>query len=165
MTIQKNECENEGGFTLIELMIVVAIIGILSSIAIPAYQDYTIRAQVVEALSLSGELKPSIRDFYKDRGVFPTTNEEAGVPAAIHLIGQYVTDIEVTDGAMHVRFGNYANAQIAGEILTIRPGYVTASPTSPISWNCGYHSPPKGMTANGEDKTTLSNKHLPAACR
>ena len=61
-------------------MIVVAIIGILASIAIPAYQDYTIRAQVAEALSITGELKPSIRDYYKERGVFPATNEVAGVP-------------------------------------------------------------------------------------
>ncbi len=156
---------SERGFTLIELMIVVAIIGILASIAIPAYQDYTIRAQVVEAFSLTSELKPSIRDYYKDRGVFPATNQVAGVPKAVHLIGQYITDIEVTDGAMHVRFGNYANLRVANKILTIRPSYVTANPSSPISWNCGYSEAPEGLTANGENKTTVSPQYLPSACR
>jgi type IV pilus assembly protein PilA len=154
------------GFTLIELMIVVAIIGILAATAIPAYQDYTIRAQVVEALSLVGELKPSIRDYYKDRGVFPSDNDAAGVPAPEHLIGQYVTEIVVGEGgAMHVRFGNFANANIAGKTLTIRPSFVTANPTSPISWTCGLRGAPTGMSLSGEDRTSLEGKFLPSACR
>jgi len=153
------------GFTLIELMIVVAIIGILASIAIPAYQDYTIRAQVTESFSITGELKLSIKDFYKDRGRFPSSNQEAGVPAPEHLIGNYVTGVEVNDGAMHVVFGNFVNANLAGETLTIRPIFVSESPTSPISWTCGYRDAPQGMEAVGEDRTTLEGKHLPAACR
>jgi len=146
-------------------MIVVAIIGILASIAIPSYQDYTIRAQVAEALSLVGELKPSIRDFYRDRGVFPANNADAGVPAPEHLIGQYVTDIEVAGGAMHVRFGNNANALIAGKILTIRPLFVTANPSSPIAWGCGRSPAPNGMTATGTDRTDVLPMHLPSMCR
>ena len=153
------------GFTLIELMIVVAIIGILASIAIPSYQDYTIRAQVAEALVLAGELKPSIRDYYRDRGAFPLDNADAGVPAPEHLIGQYVTDIAVADGAMHVRLGNNANAQIAGRVLTLRPVYVTANPSSPISWTCGSRSAPAGMTPAGSDRTDMLAAHLPASCR
>lgn len=156
---------NQKGFTLIELMIVVAIIGILASIAIPAYQDYTIRAQVVEAFSITGELKASIRDYYKDRGRFPANNDEAGVPAPRHLIGNYVKNVEVIDGAMHVEFGNHVNTTLMGQTLTIRPIFVSESPTSPISWACGYRSPPEGMEAVGEDQTTLASKHLPASCR
>ena len=156
---------NQKGFTLIELMIVVAIIGILASIAIPAYQDYTIRAQVVESFSITGELKLSIRDYYKARGRFPSDNDEAGIPIPEHLIGNFVTGVELVDGAMHVTFGNYSNTNIANGVLTIRPIFVSASPTSPISWNCGYREPPDGMEAVGEDRTTLSPKHLPAACR
>ena len=156
---------NARGFTLIELMIVVAIIGILASIAIPSYQDYTIRAQVAEALLLVDEIKPSIRDFYKERGTFPGDNRMAGVPAAEHLLGQYVAGIEVDDGAMHVRFGNKAHSSIDGMTLTIRPLYVTANPTSPISWNCGLSAPPDGMTPQGADRTDVIAQFLPAACR
>ena len=155
----------KNGFTLIELMIVVAIIGILASIAIPAYQDYTIRAQVVEVFSITGELKLSIKDYYKEHGRFPVDNMQAAVPAKSHLIGNYVTEVEVIDGAMHVTLGNYANQHLHGQMVTIRPIFVSESPTSPISWTCGYRSPPKGMEAVGEDKTTLENKHLPGACR
>lgn len=156
---------NQNGFTLIELMIVVAIIGILASIAIPAYQDYTIRAQVVESFSITGELKLSIKDYYKDRGRFPADNDEAGVPVAEFLIGNYVKKVDVVDGAMHVEFGNYVNSNLQEQVLTIRPIFVSGSPTSPISWICGYRIPPEGMEAVGEDRTTLSTKHMPAACR
>jgi type IV pilus assembly protein PilA len=153
------------GFTLIELMIVVAIIGILASIAIPAYQDYTIRAQVVEAFALIDEVKPSIRDHYRDRGVWPSDNEDAGVPLPEHLLGQYVAGIVVNDGAMHVRFGNKAHALLSGTTLTIRPLYVTANPTSPIAWNCGRSEPPQGMSPQGADRTDVPAQFLPSACR
>ena len=153
------------GFTLIELMIVVAIIGILASIAIPAYQDYTIRAQVVEAFTLVDEIKPSIRDYYRERGVWPADNEQAGTPAPEHLLGQYVAGIVVENGAIHVRFGNKANVSLSGLTLTMRPVYVTANPTSPISWNCGRSEPPQGMSPQGTDRTDMPSKFLPAVCR
>jgi type IV pilus assembly protein PilA len=153
------------GFTLIELMIVVAIIGILAAIAIPAYSDYTIRAQVTEGLVLINELKPSINEYYKDRGRFPRDNELAGVPAPEHLLGQYVSGVTVADGAMHIRFGNKVNARVKDQILSVRPLYVTASPASPISWNCGYSALPDGMSAAGEDRTNVPSKFLPSSCR
>jgi type IV pilus assembly protein PilA len=153
------------GFTLIELMIVVAIIGILAAIAIPSYQDYTIRAQVAEALMLIDEIKPSIRDYYRDRGTWPEDNETAGVPAPEHLLGLYVEGIVVNDGAMHVRFGNKVNARVSGMTLTIRPLYVTANPTSPIAWNCGRSEPPQGMSPQGMDRTDVPAQFLPSACR
>lgn len=153
------------GFTLIELMIVVAIIGILASIAIPAYQDYTIRAQVVESFSIASELKLSINDYYKARGSFPPDNAAAGVPEPRYLIGNYVERVEVVDGAVHVRFGHHGHSALHDQVLSIRPLVVTGSPTSPISWACGYSSPPEGMEAIGEDRTTLANPFLPSACR
>jgi type IV pilus assembly protein PilA len=160
-----NQPKRARGFTLIELMIVVAIIGILASIAIPAYQDYTIRAQVVEALALIDEVKPSVRDYYRERGVWPEDNENAGVPAPEHLLGQYVAGIVVTDGAMHVRFGNKAHANLSGTTLTIRPLYVTANPSSPIAWNCGFSEPPQGMSPQGADRTDVPSRFLPSVCR
>ena len=153
------------GFTLIELMIVVAIIGILASIAIPAYQDYTIRAQVVEAMSLTSGMKGSIDEYYRDRGVFPPDNEAAGTPLPEQMIGNYVNRITVEGGALHVRFGNHANARIANEILSIRPLVVPGSPLTPISWNCGTRTAPTGMEAVGQNRTSVEAKYVPSACR
>ncbi|MEL7536402.1 MAG: pilin [Pseudomonadota bacterium] len=153
------------GFTLIELMIVVAIIGILASIAIPAYQDYTIRAQVVEAFSITGELKVSIKDFHRDRGRFPTDNAEAGVPEPEFLIGNYVTRVEIRNGALDVEFGNYVNTMLAGKRLSLRPIVVTGSPASPYSWSCGYREPPAGMEAVTSNSTDVEYRYLPSSCR
>ena len=156
---------SQRGFTLIELMIVVAIIGILASIAIPAYQDYTVRAQVVEAFSLATELKGSVQEFRKDRGRLPRNNHEAGVPEPDKLIGNFVTQIEVEDGALHIRMGNNANKLIEGKVVTLQPLVVTGSPASPMSWRCGLRSIPKGMEGAGANHTDIDRKFLPAACR
>jgi type IV pilus assembly protein PilA len=153
------------GFTLIELMIVVAIIGILASIAIPAYQDYTIRAQVVEAFSLASELKPSIQEYRKEHGRMPADNGAAGVPDSQLLIGNYVTRIEVVNGAMHIEFGNLANDNIKGAVLTLQPLVVKGSPASPMSWRCANRAIPNGMEAVGENRTTIDRKYLPSSCR
>lgn len=155
----------QNGFTLIELMVVIAVISILVTLAIPAYQDYTIRAQVAESFTIVNELKPSIRDYYTDRGKFPENNLEAGVPAPEHLLGNYISQVEVVDGAIHVQLGNYINTHVAGQTFSIRPIFVTANPTSPISWVCGGREAPDGMTAAGENRTDIVARHLPSTCR
>ena len=83
--------KKQQGFTLIELMIVVAIIGILAAIAIPAYQDYTIRAQVSEGLNLAGGAKAAVTEYTMDTGNWPTTNTLAGISAATDINGKYTT--------------------------------------------------------------------------
>jgi type IV pilus assembly protein PilA len=153
------------GFTLIELMIVVAIIGILAAIAIPSYQDYTIRAQVTEGFAIADELKLKINEYYRTHGRFPADNRAAGVPEARFLIGNYVTGVEIANGAMHIQFGNKINQAIAGSILTMQPQVVTGSPASPISWNCGYSTPPAGLEAVGDNRTSATDKFLPSVCR
>jgi type IV pilus assembly protein PilA len=153
------------GFTLIELMIVVAIIGILASIAVPAYQTYTIRAQVTEAFSLASELKGPIQDYRKERGILPLDNAAAGLPAPEKLIGNYVTRVEVTQGAIHVTFGNFVNKALEGQILTLQPIVVTGSPASPMSWRCGYSNVPKGMESVGQNRTNANPQFLPTSCR
>ncbi|WP_223670837.1 pilin [Kangiella shandongensis] len=157
--------KNNHGFTLIELMIVVAIIGILAAIALPAYQDYTVRAKIAESISLASEIQGSVKEYYKYHTKFPSDNHEAGVPKAKHLMGNYVSSIQVEQGAIHVTLGNKVNAPVKGKILSLRPIYVEASPTSPISWVCGGDAPPEGMLASGEDKTNIEPKYLPASCR
>lgn len=155
----------QSGFTLIELMIVVAVIGILAAIAIPAYQNYVIRAQVTEAFSLASELKGPIQEYRKERGVFPANNAAAGVPEPNKLIGNYVTQVEVKDGAITVTFGNFVNKIIDGQVVTLQPIVVKGSPTSPMSWRCGYRGVPTGMEPVGENRTNMDFKFLPSSCR
>ena len=96
------EMRKQQGFTLIELMIVVAIIGILAAIAIPAYQDYTIRAQVSEGLNLTGACKAAVTEFYQDTGGFPTDNTEAGLANAADIEGKYTVSVTVEAGGLCV---------------------------------------------------------------
>ncbi len=140
--------KKQQGFTLIELMIVVAIIGILAAIAIPAYQDYTIRAQVSEGLSLSAGAKAAVAEFYQDQGAWPTDNAEAGIEASGNITGKYVTTVAVAANVITVTYGGDANANIAGDSLTM----TATDNAGSVSWDC----------ANGAG---LQNKWLPAACR
>lgn len=155
----------KNGFTLIELMIVVAIIGILAAIALPAYQDYTIRAQMVEGITMTNALKPKIAEFYNYKGRFPKNNAEAGLPESQYLIGNYVKSMSVVDGAIHVELGNKINSRLTGKILTIRPQYVKQSHITPLAWLCGGSPIVDGMTVSGENRTNIQNSFLPAACR
>ena len=137
------------GFTLIELMIVVAIIGILAAIAIPAYQDYTIRAQVSEGLNLTGACKAAVTEYYQDQGDFPADNDTAGLEAKGNIKGKYTTQVEVTTGGnCEATYGGDANSNIEDAVLTMAPVDNKGS----ISWTC-----------TGD--TTLVDKWLPAACR
>ncbi len=153
------------GFTLIELMVVVAIIGILAAVALPSYQTYTTRAQVVEALVIVGELKNSVAEYYKYTGRFPSNNTEAGIPASNLLLGNYVSNIELENGAFHIRMGNKVNKQLEDKIVTVRPIVVRGSPASPFSWICGGSSIPEGMQAVGDDRTDADKAMLPGSCR
>lgn len=153
------------GFTLIELMIVITIIGILASIAIPLYLNYTSRAETAEAFSLASYVKPRIDHYFHEHGSFPVDNRAAGLPEPGSIIGNYVAGVRVDKGAIDITFGQKSFKALQGHVLTIRPLVVKGSPESPIAWLCGYASPPQGMDPVGTDHSTVKPVLLPGNCR
>jgi type IV pilus assembly protein PilA len=158
------------GFTLIELMIVVAIIGILAAIAIPAYQDYTIRAQVTEGLNLASSAKAAVAEYYANNGAWPTALVGAGAGQlgfTANPSGKYTGSVSIngTSGTLRITYnGVGANAKLsATPILDLRPGL---SGNNDVIWICGRASTASTTTVPGQaDGTTVLAKFLPSACR
>ncbi|HJP98995.1 MAG TPA: pilin [Rhodanobacteraceae bacterium] len=140
---------HQWGFTLIELMIVVAIIAILAAIAIPAYQNYLIRGQVAEGMALASGPKAAIWDFYSDTGRFPPSNASAGLPDAASIIGSYVAQVDVTGGKITATYNDTkANTAIHDATLVLSPW---TQGGGSILWTC--------------TPSTVDPKYLPSSCR
>ncbi len=153
------------GFTLIEMMTVLVILGILLSIAIPSYVLPLAREQVDESLELVGKLKGHVEVYYVMNGKLPFTAEEAGLPPAGKILGNYLKGVDYQNGAFHLKFGNKAVPLLQDKIITVRAITVPGSPASPMSWVCGYSPVPTGMTAGDHDHSSVPAKYLPVKCR
>lgn len=157
------------GFTLLELMVVVTIIGILAAVALPAYQSYTLRSRVSEALILAEPIKKAISDFYDRWGRFPENNRQAGLPTSDSFIGNYVQSIAVANGVILITLKKSNRlSDIGGKTLSLQPAFNPVYPTGPVSWVCANGVVPEGLRLVGNKanvSVSIEEKYLPAACR
>ncbi|HGG8326063.1 TPA: pilin [Neisseria meningitidis] len=157
------------GFTLIELMIVIAIVGILAAVALPAYQDYTARAQVSEAILLAEGQKSAVTEYYLNHGIWPGGNSSAGVASSSKIKGKYVQSVEVKNGVVTATMASSnVNNEIKGKKLSLWAKRQDGS----VKWFCGQPVTRDDTTTTTNDdvnKATGNNeidtKHLPSTCR
>ncbi len=133
---------------MIELMTVMAIIGVLTAIALPAYQSYSIRAQIAEGLALTGPLTLAVAAYQNDNGTYPSDNDAAALPPPDGYAGRYVDSIAVNENVISILYGNQANALISGGVVTFTATRTNGS----VSWTC----------ASGG---RISRSYLPPSCR
>ena len=154
------------GFTLLELVVVMAIIAVLAMMTIPMFYARIPRGQVEESLPLADPVKNAVKAYYDTHSrVLPANNDIAGLPEAKKFIGSYVTAVTVTDGAVNMSFGNNSNAKIGGKRLTLRPIVVRDNPLVELRWICAGKKVPEGMDVGGVNVTDIPIDSLPANCR
>ncbi|HEZ4331855.1 TPA: pilin [Neisseria meningitidis] len=156
------------GFTLIELMIVIAIVGILAAVALPAYQDYTARAQVSEAILLAEGQKSAVTEYYLNHGTWPKNNTSAGVASSSTIKGKYVEKVEVANGVITATMlSSGVNKEIQGKKLSLWAKRQDGS----VKWFCGQPVTRNANAANADTvaaangTANINTKHLPSTCR
>ena len=153
------------GFSLIELMVVVAIIAILALVAMPSYQGKLVRDQIIEGSSLASLAKAPISGYWSASKTLPPDNASLGLPVADKIVSNLVRAVTVQDGAIHITYGNRANGVLRDKTLTLRPAVVDDAPIVPVAWVCAFAKGPDKMTVRGENKTDIPREYLPVNCR
>ena len=153
------------GFSAIEMMVVIAIIAILASIAIPSQMGRIIKEQLIAAMPLADIAKEPIAASWKVAKTLPADNTESGLPTPEKVVNNFVSALTVKDGVINMTFGNKAHPKIAAKVLSFRPAVIEESQVVPIAWVCGNAKAPEKMTIKGENKTSVSVDYLPLACR
>ena len=153
------------GFTLVEMMVVVAILAILAMIAVPSGIERIIREQLAAAIPLAEAAKEPAAAQWKATKTLPADNKAAGLPSPDKVVSNLVSNLVVDNGVIHMTFGNKARSLLQGKILSIRPAVIEESPAVPVAWVCGNAPAPAKMTLLGDNKTNIDPKFLPFACK
>jgi type IV pilus assembly protein PilA len=153
------------GFTLIEMMVVVAIMAILAMIAMPSYQGKFVRDQIIEGSALASIAKTPIAAYWGAHKALPPDNASIGLPAADKIVNNFVSAVTVQDGAIHITYGNRANKLLKDKTLSLRPAVIEDAPVVPVTWVCAGATGPDKMTVRGENKTDIAKAYLPLNCQ
>ena len=154
-----------GGFSLIEMMVVIAIIGILALLAAPNFQDSIVRNEIKDALPLADLAKQPVAATWRAVQLFPKDNAEALLPPAEKIVSNQISSVAIKDGAINITFGNRCNGIIKGKVLTLRPAVVEDAPVVPVAWVCGSAEAPDKMVVKGKNETNIPDTFLPFNCR
>jgi type IV pilus assembly protein PilA len=144
----------QAGFSAIEMMVVVAIIAILAMIAIPSSMGRIVKEQINAALPLADIVKEPIAAAWKLTKMLPADNKEAGLPDADKIVSNFISSVEVKNGAIHMTF-----------VLSLQPAVIEESQIVPVTWVCGNAKAPDKMILKGENRTNVDAEFLPMMCR
>jgi type IV pilus assembly protein PilA len=153
------------GFTLIEIIMVLAVLSILALMAVPSYYYRVVRQQIEGMAPLVTVAETPVAASWGATQALPADNAAAGLPAADKMVNNYVSAVQIANGAVNVTFGNRAVAALAGKVLTLRPAVVSDAPQVPVTWVCGNASAPHNMTLMGANQTTVAPAYLPPECK
>ena len=148
-----------------EMLIVLVIIGILLLATLPAGSGKIDQVRIAESISLAKAYQPQIEAYFHRQEGFPVDNEDAGIPPAEDIQGNYLKAVYVVDGALQLQLGNKIRPEFVGKFISLRPVFMPGVNNVPLSWICGFDSVPGTMVAAGENRTEIARSSLPLSCR